>query len=77
MSRGLGSVQVGLLAIIQQQDKSLDTYDLARRFYDSGAEGPCMTISRAGQTICRLAATITAIGHVARSDGGRTKSNGR
>ena len=35
------------------------------------------TISRAGQTICRLAATISAIGQVASSDGGLTKSNGR
>jgi hypothetical protein len=42
MSRGLGKVQVGLLAIIERQEKPVHTYHLARLFYQPHVEGKCV-----------------------------------
>jgi hypothetical protein len=69
MSRGLGSVQVGLLAIIQQQDKPLDTYDLARRFYHSGAEGPCMLSAAQIKATYRALCSLHKRGKIVRTEG--------
>jgi hypothetical protein len=42
MSRGLGKVQIGLLAIIERIEKPLNTYRLARLFYQPHVEGHCL-----------------------------------
>jgi hypothetical protein len=41
MSRGLGRVQTGLLAIIERQAGALSTYKLARLYYQPDVEGQC------------------------------------
>jgi hypothetical protein len=42
MSRGLGKVQAGLLAIIERKQKPLNTYRLARMFYQPEVQGRCV-----------------------------------
>jgi hypothetical protein len=58
MSRGLGRVQVGLLAIIERAEKPLNTYQLARMFYQPKVEGKCvLTMAQAKATyraLCSL-----------------------
>jgi hypothetical protein len=44
MSRGLGKVQAGLLAIIERQEKPTHTYRLARMFYQPEVVGKCLLI---------------------------------
>jgi len=80
MSRGLGRVQVGLLAIIEQHEKPLNTYRLARMFYQPNVEGSVLTMAQVKATyraLCslekrgnarRIAANIAKVPELLRSN---------
>ena len=76
MSRGLGRVQAGLLIIIEREQKSLNTYQLARMFYRPEVQGRC-TLTRAQakatyRALCSLErrGKIEAYGHKGGGYGG-------
>ena len=60
MSRGLGRVQTGLLAIIERQEKPLNTYKLARMFYQPDCQGQCLL------TDAQIKATYRALSSLAK-----------
>ena len=76
MSRGLGKVQAGLLAIIEREQKSLNTYQLARMFYQPEVQGRCvLTMAQAKaayRTLCSLEkrGKIESYGHRGNGYGG-------
>lgn len=64
MSRGLGKVQVGLLAIIERQDKPINTYRLARLFYQPHVEGKCVLTQAQAKATYRALCSLERRGKI-------------
>ena len=71
MSRGLGRVQIGLLAIIERQEKNVDTYHLARLFYQPHVEGMCYLTDAQIKATYRALCSLAKRGKIERCFKGR------
>ena len=69
MSRGLGRVQIGLLAIIERQEKPVYTYRLARLFYQPHVEGRCQLTRAQVKATYRALCSLAKAGKIERRDG--------
>jgi hypothetical protein len=64
MSRGLGKVQVGLLAIIERQEKAIHTYHLARLLYQPHVEGKCLLTNAQAKATYRALCSLEKRGKI-------------
>jgi len=71
MSRGLGRVQIGLLAIIERQENNIDTYRLARLFYQPHVEGTCYLTDAQIKATYRALCSLAKRGKIERCFKGR------
>jgi hypothetical protein len=73
MSRGLGKVQTGLLAIIerQTQERPLSTYRLARLYYQPNVEGTCLLTDAQIRATYRALCSLAKRGKIKRCFEGR------
>jgi hypothetical protein len=71
MSRGLGRVQTGLLAIIERQEKNIHTYHLARLLYQPHVEGVCHLTDAQIKATYRALCSLQKCGKIERCFKGR------
>jgi hypothetical protein len=64
MRRGLGRVQVGLLAIIEREQKCLNTYQLARMFYQPEVQGKCVLTDAQAKATYRALCSLEKRGKI-------------
>src|SRR5262245_42922504 len=75
MSRGLGKVQAGLLAIIEREEKPLNTYRLARLYYQPHVERKCLVTDAQAKATYRARCSLEKRGKI-ESYGRRGNGNG-